>query len=273
MKRLASVAALMSATMLTVAAISPSLAEENAGTRTQTATMRVVAQQDASAPNPAPNSPPVHFSPGMKAPGKDRHAESPRMKDPRGGQGQRGPGNRVHGSGAPGLQIAGKLSAAQTYVGITTDQEDAWRNYSNALIDFFERPDMAPKAAPEGPGGPRPQGPADGPAAGPGERAGNPQQIGPDAPRPLLAERIAGFAIQQGEKGKALKDAFDTLKSELRTDQLDRLAKAERAFAPGRHGPEHRGPGRSGPEQGQMGRFGPGQVSGPREGFSPPSGE
>lgn len=233
MKRLAGVAALMSATMLTVAAISPSLAGEDGGTPTRTATVRVVAQQDASAPNPAPNPAPnlapnlapMHFSPGMK--------------DPREGQRQRGPARRMHGPGVPGLQIAGKLSAAQTYVGITPDQENAWQTYSNAVIDFFERP-------------------ADGPPAGPEERAGKPQQIGPDAPRPFLAERIAGFAIERGEKGKALKDAFDTLKSVLGADQLDRLAKAEQAFASGPHGPGGRSPGHG---------------LGPREGFSPPSGE
>ncbi|KJS10791.1 MAG: hypothetical protein VR78_13740, partial [Hoeflea sp. BRH_c9] len=46
------------------------------------------------------------------------------------------------GPGMPGsgLHLAAKLAAAETFVGITGAQLDAWRNFATALIELAGRP-------------------------------------------------------------------------------------------------------------------------------------
>lgn len=132
------------------------------------------------------------------------------------------------GSANPGLDLAAKLSAAETYVGVTSAQEDVWRAYTSALIAFFDHPMPPP------------------PGGAPGvlpDPDGDPQQSGPAAnadKAPLVSERIAARAIDQGEKAKTLKAAVDALRSALAPDQLKRIAVAEKALQPpprGPHGP------------------------------------
>lgn len=148
-----------------------------------------------------------------------------------------------------GLHLAGKLAAAEVYVGIGTGQEDAWRAYASALIGFVEG--MAPDARDREPGarGPRPN-PGD---KGPTPPAGLSRPEGPQPGR-LFAETMADRAIRQGEKARTLKAAAEALRSALDDEQLARLAKAERAFAPG--------PFTGGPHDGPQGRPGP-QDRGP----------
>lgn len=135
-----------------------------------------------------------------------------------------------------GLRIAERLAQTETYVGITSAQLDLWRAYSTALIDFFERP-----ARDRGPGGPRPS--AAPPPAAQGEAGAAPAEAAPV----LFAERLADRAIERAERATALKTALDALRAELSPEQLDRLARAERAFDP------HRGlhhSGRNDPRRG-----------------------
>lgn len=114
------------------------------------------------------------------------------------------------------LDLAARLSALETYVGITSAQLDTWRAYTSSLIDFLESPEP-PRDVDREPPPPRP------------EDATRPSQ---DA-APFFAERLADAAIVRAEKAKALKQAIDALRSTLSTEQLDRLTRTERPF--GRH--------------------------------------
>lgn len=134
-----------------------------------------------------------------------------------------------HGPNRHVLDLAGKLAAAETYVGITGEQEEAWRGYTTALIDFLDR--SAPVRGERGPDQRRAEG------------------ARPEGPRParLFAEGLADRAIAQGEKAQTLREAVEALRSALSDEQLGRLADAEQAFAPGPHGPDGGTGGRRGP--------------------------
>lgn len=179
-------------------------------------------------------------------PGRDGGPQHPHHRehaDKRGHHRENGPGpaRRPH---EIGLHLAGKLAAAEVYVGIESGQQDAWRAYTSALIGFADG--MEPDAHDRGPGehGQRPN-PGHGRPTPPADRAQ------PEGPRtaPLFAERMADRAIEQGEKARTLKEAAEALRSALDDEQLARLARAERAFAPD--------PGMRGPHGGSHGRPGP----------------
>lgn len=143
-----------------------------------------------------------------------------------------------------GLPLAGKLAAAEIYIGIKAGQEDVWRAYTSALIGFVEglAPDApARKQGKRGPG-PNPGESRPTPPS-PQSRLEGPQSGG------LFAERMADRAIGQGEKARILKAAAEALRSALDDEQLARLARTERAFAPG--------PGMRGPHDGPHGGPGP----------------
>ncbi len=147
---------------------------------------------------------------------------------PRGDHDRGGPG------GNPGLKLAGRLSVLETYIGVTPEQEPAWRAYSDALIAF---------AGAEGPG----HGPGNGPGKAPGPDGK------PPAPR-LMGENIAERAIAAGQKAEVLQAAAVTLRAALSEDQLARLIAAEApphgpGMGPGK-GPGE-GPGRGGAPDGQ----------------------
>ncbi|MFD2029161.1 hypothetical protein ACFSKM_00255 [Ancylobacter dichloromethanicus] len=91
--------------------------------------------------------------------------------------------------------IAGMLlSAQETALGIRTDQMDAWRGYTNALIAFLPS----------------------------GERLGRwmDEKKRADAQAFDLAQDIAGAAIQRAEKARALQDAVSKLKAVLTPEQM-----------------------------------------------------
>jgi len=144
---------------------------------------------------------------------------------------------------------------------VTTAQEDAWRAYTSALIAFFDHP-MPPPAGGlddrHGPDGDPQQPPA--PRPGP--------TTDPVRPLPLVSERIADRAIDQGEKAKALKVAVEALRSTLNADQLKRLASAEDSLRPPPRGPHHGPDGRHG-EHGPRDRASPPPM--PRGDIPPPS--
>jgi hypothetical protein len=129
----------------------------------------------------------------------------------------------------PALHLAAKLAAAETYVGITSSQLDAWRTYAVALIDLVDRP--GPERSPDGPRRERPDAPR-------GERPEGPPQAQPPhgqpADAPLFAEKLAAQAIERGEKAGTLKAAIAALRTTLAAEQIARLREAERSFLPQR---------------------------------------
>lgn len=139
-------------------------------------------------------------------------------------------------AGHPGLQLAERLSALETLVGITAAQQPAWRSYTDALLAFVETDRAAPGATgaarPEGQG---PEAPlAQGPAGPQGGGAAQP------APQILQAERLAERAVDRGARAETLRDAAAALRGALSPEQLARLIEAE---APrrmqGHGGPQH----------------------------------
>jgi hypothetical protein len=126
---------------------------------------------------------------------------------------------RPHGPGpmggmAPGLQVAAQLAATETYLGITDEQQQPWREYCQALIGFmqFDPP----------------------PAGDPGQ---------------LMAERMAQAALARADKAQALLTATTALRAALDPEQLDRLIESQ----PGPRGPQRpggpQGPGDAGGPQ------------------------
>lgn len=154
------------------------------------------------------------------------------------------PGPRHH-AGHPGLDLAARLSTLETFVGITPEQQPAWRAYTDALLAFVEsgHPAAGAGRGPR-PGGARPEAPqgwAGAPAVPGGAQPG-------DTPQILLAERLAGHAVAQGERAEVLQAAAVDLRAALSSDQLSRLIEAETPRrapghgAPGRFGPRHAAP-------------------------------
>jgi hypothetical protein len=135
-----------------------------------------------------------------------------------------GPDGPAHGSLQPGLHLAARLSAAETYVGITSAQLDVWRTYSAALIDLLDHPERD-----RGPDGPRRERPA-----GPPPADGAPAQPATAQPAnaPFFTERLAALAIKRGEKAETLKTAISALRAALTPEQTGRLLEAERSLLP-----------------------------------------
>lgn len=155
----------------------------------------------------------------------------------------------------PGIEIAGQLAAAETYIGVKSDQLDAWRGYTSALLDFLPPVGKAPEGKPDEAGRP-PRAPGDDAAA-----------------TRLPAERLAEEAIARGEKAKQLKAAIDQLKGALQPEQLKKFAEIGLPFPPfpGRPGErppfgDDHGKTPDGPQQGDDAR---GDAPGD-EGFPPP---
>lgn len=100
---------------------------------------------------------------------------------------------------AGGLALAAHLSATETYLGITPEQQGPWRDYCQALVGFMQ---------PEPP---------------PGPEAGQ-----------LMAERMAQAVLARADKAQALLVATTALRGALQPEQLARLVESQ----PGPQGAE-----------------------------------
>ncbi|HEY0122998.1 MAG TPA: hypothetical protein VGC14_14810 [Rhizobium sp.] len=119
----------------------------------------------------------------------------------------------------PALELASKLSALETLIGIHSAQLDAWRDYTSALTDFFAPPEHKPMGPP----------PADG---------AKPADADNDAGKPhgLFGEEEADRALDRAAKARVLKDKATALHNVLTPDQFAKLEDAERSLAPRPHG-------------------------------------
>jgi len=146
-----------------------------------------------------------------------------------------GPGFHHHGWRDP-ARLAMRLNALETEIGIRTNQLDAWRDFTDALIATMTPPWLQ-----------------HGPEAGAPGAAPSTQTTEPFA----RVQRLAENAIERGHHAEDLAKAIDALKSKLTPEQLTKVADIEARlsarqggmgphFGPPQHGPGPRpdgGPG------------------------------
>ncbi|BCP51386.1 hypothetical protein K32_00030 [Kaistia sp. 32K] len=117
------------------------------------------------------------------------------------------------------MRIAQHLNTVETLIGIRADQQDAWRDYTNAVLAMFQRPARPDASADEA----------------------------KDAAKAPFAreERLIAITTERAAKAADLQKAIDALKAKLSQEQLQKLADAQLRFGPPMrgHGRDH-GPGR-----------------------------
>ncbi len=112
-------------------------------------------------------------------------------------------------------ELASKLSAMETLIGVRTAQLDAWRDYTDALFNFLAFPARQPLSPPS--------------VNGSFEQTPDRNS---DKPTGLFGERIAAGFLDRGVKAAALKDKAASLRKVLSSDQLARLESAEQFLVP-----------------------------------------
>jgi len=150
-------------------------------------------------PGPHPEGPMMAFGAGMPMPPNEP------------------PGGFHHGPD-PALELAGKLSAMETLIGIHSAQLDAWRDYTSALSDFLAFPKHRP------PGPPLPD-----------DAAASQTDQDADKQKELFGELVADHALDRAAKATILKGKAVALRNVLTADQLAKLEDAERSLVPGPH--------------------------------------
>jgi len=107
-------------------------------------------------------------------------------------------GHGPHGPRNMQMWLANNLNTTETLIGITADQQDAWRGYTNAVLAMFERPAR--------------------PDVKPGDKA--------DAAKVPFAreERLIRMATDRAAKAADLSKAIEALKAKLTPEQMQKLA-------------------------------------------------
>lgn len=157
---------------------------------------------------------------------------------------------REFGRPNPQMFLATQLAAAETLVGIRSNQLDAWRDYTSALLAL-----VAPPKPPQ------------------------PEGMGPGAPQAFAREEaLARMIADRAVLAEKLTKAIGVLRGTLTEDQLARLANVDLRLRPmrppmGPHGPgpmgHGMGPGMMGPGGMGMGPEGMGPEGMGSEGMGP----
>ncbi|MGY5810893.1 hypothetical protein ACXHXG_24750 [Rhizobium sp. LEGMi198b] len=114
------------------------------------------------------------------------------------------------------LELASRLSAMETLIGIHVAQLDAWRDYTAALTDLLDVPEQMP---------PKPVSETETKPSAP--------DAGSSKSSELFGEEIADHMLDRAAKARVLKDKAAALRSVLTTYQLKKLEDAERSLDPG----------------------------------------
>lgn len=151
-------------------------------------------------------------------PGDDRPTRWAMMRH---GQGDRMGGGNAPDRGRMGPphdpdQLAEKLAAIETEIGIRANQLDAWRDFTDALL-AMTKPSLPPRQPAPSPQGIPPSGEKSEPFA--------------------IPQHLADDAIARGKRAETLSKAIEALRSTLTPEQLSKVTTLEERLAQRHPGP------------------------------------